>query len=454
MGAATQLSAHWERLRSSFWFVPATMTLAAAGAAFGAIAADRVVGHHLEALGWFYAGGPEGARAVLSTVAGSVITVAGVTFSITIAVLSLASNQLGPRLPRTFVRDRGNQVVLGTFVATFVYCLLVLRTVRTGETFVPHASVTLAVLLALTSLGVLIWFIHHVAVGIQIDHVLAAVSDELHGALRRLFPEEVGRPARAEPAPTLPAARLEGEGPRVASTRTGYLQLVDGDGLLALATRHDLVLRIERHPGAFLAAGDPLVTAWPPAGARALEARLRGLFVVGVERTLRQDVAFGFHQLVEIGVRALSPGTNDPFTAASCVDHLAVALVERVRRATPPAHRLDAGGHLRVVAEPIGPEQLVPLVFDPLREYGRGSTLVTLRLLDALERVAREATEPPLLEALDEQVRALATPEPGRADRDQRQVTRRLHEVEATHEARLTEPLRARARRSAAGPTT
>ncbi len=148
----------------------------------------------VDKLGWIYTRGPDGARAVLSTIAGSMITVAGVVFSVTIVALSLASNQFGPRLLRNFMRDRGNQIVLGTFVATYLYCLLVMRTVQgmDGSQFVPHLSVTVAILMAVASLGVLIYFIHHVAVSIQAPELIANVAHELHEAIDRLFPEELG----------------------------------------------------------------------------------------------------------------------------------------------------------------------------------------------------------------------------------------------------------------------
>jgi uncharacterized membrane protein len=164
---------------------------------------DARRGHTMAGLVWVYTGGPDGARVLLSTVAGSMITVAALAFSMTMVVLSLASSQLGPRLLGRFMRDTGNQVVLGTFVATFLYCLLVLRTVRLEPLFVPHVSVTVALGLAIAGLGVLIFFIHHVAVGIQHDNVIATVARDLDEAIDNLFPEMLGEgPFRgAAPAP-------------------------------------------------------------------------------------------------------------------------------------------------------------------------------------------------------------------------------------------------------------
>ena len=160
-----RLQSSWESLRTSFWFIPAVMTFVAIVLSFLLVYVDRRIGPETEVFGFIYSGGPEGARLVLSTIAGSMITVAGVTFSITIVALTLASSQFGPRLLRNFMHDTGNQVTLGTFIATFVYCLLVLRTVHTveGEDFVPSISVAVAIFLALAGIAVLIYFIHHVS---------------------------------------------------------------------------------------------------------------------------------------------------------------------------------------------------------------------------------------------------------------------------------------------------
>jgi uncharacterized membrane protein len=427
----------WERLRASFWFVPALMTGGAIVLALLTVALDEAVRYAaIEEAGWLYTGGPEGARALLSTVASSVITVAGVTFSITIAVLTLASSQFGPRLLRTFVRDTGNQVVLGTFIATFMYCLLVLRTVRgTDElTFVPHISVTLGVLLAIASLGVLIYFIHHVAVAIQADHIIAAVSHDIQATIERLFPEELGQPsprASTQHATLLPLG-FDAQAHALRASDHGYIQLIDTEQLLHLAREQGLVLRLERRPGDFVVPGEPLLSLWPPVKAGAeLDEQLRGVFVLGSQRTLTQDVAFALNQLVEIAVRALSPGINDPFTAISCIDYLGAALAGIAERQLPEPHHFDDGGRLRVVAAPYSDAELVTLVIEPIRDYGRDSLMVTLRLLDMVKTVARRATRPELLAALRQHAQLiLDSSREGLPEHDgQQQVLRCVHEA-------------------------
>jgi uncharacterized membrane protein len=188
-----KLAVFWDSLRSSFWFVPTMMALGAATLSIVTIDTDRVSNAAFaNSLGFIWSGGAEGARSILSTIAGSMITVAGVVFSITIVALTLASSQFGPRLLRNFVRDRGNQITLGTFISTFMYCVLVLRTVRVKDegNFVPFVSVTCGIALAVASIGVLIFFIHHVSRSIQAEFLIAKVGEEFRNSITDHFPEQ------------------------------------------------------------------------------------------------------------------------------------------------------------------------------------------------------------------------------------------------------------------------
>lgn len=392
----------WDRLRSSFWFVPGIMTGAAVGFAFASVALDEAVtvkGWMVEQ-GWAYTGGAEGASLVLSTIAGSMITIAGVVFSMTLVALSLASSQMGPRLLRNFMRDARNQLVLGAFISTFVYCLLVLRAIRpSGEAaFVPHLSVSIAVLLALASLGVLIYFIHHVSVSIQADEVVARVNAELIDGIDRLFPESMGHeapwPADPRASARLPAT-FEIEAQPLRSAADGYLQAIESDALVALAKDEDAVFRLERRPGQYVVRGCPLVTVWP--GDRAterLEELVNSAFILGDQRTAAQDIQFPIHQLVEIAVRALSPGINDPFTAITCVDRLGSALRRLAQREMPSPFRLDEQDRLRVVVPAVTFPEIVNAAFGPIRQYARSSALVTMRLLESIATVAGAANRP------------------------------------------------------------
>ncbi len=385
----------WDRLRTSFWFVPAAMACLAVALAIGAIALDKAVGDDLlERLSWSYSGGAEGASVLLGTVAGSMIAIAGTVFSMTLVAMSLASSQFGPRLLRNFMRDTANQLVLGTFVATFVYCLLVLRTIRRAdeEAFVPNLSVSLGVLLAIFSIGVLIYFIHHVSVSIQANEVVAKVGRELEEGLGKLFPSHLGKPvSEASKTPgeaDLPAAFAR-EARAVGALEDGYLQLIDAEALMDLASREDLLLRLERWPGHYLVEGQSIVMVWPAERVtEALVEKLNDAFVFGNQRTATQDVEFSFLQLVEVAVRALSPGINDPFTAISCVDRLGSALCRLARCDMPSPLRFDDHRRLRLVAPGATFAGIVDTAFNQIRQSARSNPAVAIRMLDAIAQIA------------------------------------------------------------------
>lgn len=385
----------WQRVRTSFWFIPAVMTFSAIVLSFLMVFVDRRIESGADGLfGFVYSGGPEGARLVLSTIAGSMITVAGVVFSITMVALTMASTQFGPRLLRNFMHDTGNQVVLGTFIATFVYCLLVLRTVRTveEEPFVPSISVAIAVVLALASIIVLIYFIHHVSVSMQADQVILGVYGDLRARMQRLFHEELVEGKGEDHDGEAERKLAEEDYPRsadVPASASGYLQALDHGRMLDIACRNDLLILVPHRPGDYIVEGITLV------GARAKEAideslvrQLEGAVIVGSQRTPEQDAEFAVHQLVEVAVRALSPGINDPYTAMSCIDRLGAALCFLCGREFPSPYHYDDEGKLRVIYKPVTFDGIVDAAFDQIRQYGRSSVAVTIRLLEALEMIA------------------------------------------------------------------
>jgi uncharacterized membrane protein len=386
----TRLSALWERIRGTYWAVPSAMAAASIAMSFATIEVDRGMTSTLTRLTWVYSGGPEGARAMLSTIAASMITVAGVTFSITIVALTLASQQFGPRLLRNFLRDLGNQITLGTFIATFLYCLLILRTVRGNDDaqFVPHFAVTIGVIAALLSIGVLIFFIHHVATSIQANQVIATVAADLEAAVARLFPDQLDQTSTVPDAAAAPMPSFD-RADAVLATRAGYVQVIDEKQLLHVAQDRDLILRIDRAPGTFVRTGSVLMSV-SGAGRAAAEvsARLAGAFVVGAERGGTQDLAFFVNQLVELAVRALSSGINDPATACACIDRLEAALSGLAGRRPPPALHCDAHGRLRLITQPARFPALLESAMAEIARYGRSSVSVSCRLLDALGELA------------------------------------------------------------------
>jgi len=369
--------------------------------AFATVALETPVKDWLT-LNWglTFTGGAEGASSLLGAIAGSMITIAGVVFSMTLVALSLASSQLGPRLLRNFMRDTTTQVVLGTFVATFLYCLLVLRTIRRAEEtlFVPHLSVTLGVLLAVVSVGVLIYFIHHVSVSIQANEIVARVGKELIEEIERLFPENIGRGASRIPTEPPNADfldRFDREARPIGSTGDGYLQFVDGDALMALAMQEDVVIKVERRPGHYVVATRPLALVCP--GNRLTDQlmyRVNCAFALGNQRTSGQDIEFAVNELVEIAIRALSPGVNDPFTAMTCVDRLGSALCRLAQQEMPSPYRYDTQDQLRVITPVFTFPDVTDAAFNQIREYGRSSAAVTIRLLETIAVVAGSVHRP------------------------------------------------------------
>ena len=398
----------WEQLSGSFWFLPALMVLAAIGLALGMVALDHAHPQTSVPVLSEVSGSPDGARSLLSMLAGSMISVAGLTFSITIATLSLASSQLGPRLLNNFMRDRGNQIVLGTFVSIFTYCLLVLRAVRSGDeaAFVPHLSVTIAILLALVSLGVLIFFFHHVSTMIQAQNVVTGIGRDLSASIERLF--------STQPGPTIYeyyeyTLRGEDDIPPdfddniayVTAPASGYLQFVDNPALLRVASEDDLLLRLFYRPGNFVAKGSEIVAVYPAeALSDDMAQAIHHAITLGAGRLRIQDVEYAIDQLVEIAVRALSPGINDPFTAITCLNQFSTALSRLAEHTIPSGYYYDTGGNLRVISDTVTFKGIVDAAFNQIRQHAASDVAVTIRLLEVIAIISARTTTAAQWEAL------------------------------------------------------
>lgn len=417
-----------ERLRSSFWFVPLSMQVVSALLATLTLQIDDRYDGTLGGL--LTTAGPIGAQNVLTTVAASMVTVGATVLSITIVVMQLASTQFGPRVLTNFVRDRVNQVALGTFVAVFVYAVLVLR--RTGDSpdSLPRISVMVTMLLTATAVVMLIVFMHHIATNIQAMNLVQVVARDVEVKIDSLFPDleddiEDARPAAEEPRP-------EGDGEPVHAGSTGYLQIIDLERLLACAIEHDLVLRIDARPGKFIVSESSVIRVWAP-GRLSDEARdeIVKSFVTGSRRTLQQDVEFPMKQLVEMAVRALSPAINDPITANACVDHLGAALCQVAGRRLPPTVLAGPDGTPRIVlADPLTFERLVGVAFDEIRQAADFHAVVYIHLLESLERAASCCGRAEQLDALRRQGDlVLERAEQAVAQEADRDAVRRRHQL-------------------------
>ncbi len=386
-----------EALRTNLWLVPAIEIVAAVLLYAGTHVIDRAAyDHSLSLPSWMQFGTADSARQILTALAAAVITVVGVVFSITIVTLTLASTQFGPRMLRNFIRDRGTQFTLGTFVATFVYATLVLISIGPGThggEFVPHFSITVAVGLVALSMVVLIYFIHHIATSIQLPHVIASIASDLAQAIEAESTDEEPQ-LESGPSASELLRRMAEAGGTVPAPESGYLQFIRHETLINLAAEKGAVIRLLHRPGHFLVRGHPIATVWPPAAADSVTGALRRAHLTGPSRTLAQDLPFAVDQLVEIAIRALSPAVNDTFTALTCIDWLGASLCQITTRWRPARVHRDGHGFIRLITAHVTYERLVQRAFEKIRQAGRGMPAVLIRQLEALAKIVDYTTAP------------------------------------------------------------
>jgi uncharacterized membrane protein len=369
-----------EHVAGSFWPIPALLVACGIVGALCLIKLDSLnLIPHAAVERWLYNGDAEGARTLLGAIASSTITVAGTAFSITIAALSLTAGQMGPRLLHNFTRDRGNQFTLGVLLATFSYALIVLRSIRSEDHggFIPHLTLSFGILLAMFCVGMLVYFIGHMASRINVDTVIELVSDDLDAAIQRLT---VDAPSEEPPQPDFWRSASE-----VTDARRGYLQQIDEDGLASWAAERGIAIRLLVGLGDYVFPGAPIALLTRPV--EGAEQAIRNASTLGAERTSSTDLRFAVRQLVEVAARALSPGINDPHTAVGVIDRLGAALC-----AIEPCH-LPSGVTLRkgcvvLVVPHVGYEQLLATMFHVIRQNAAGKPSVYIRLLEVLTHVA------------------------------------------------------------------
>lgn len=365
------------RLFGPFWVVPALWCVAAVAVGLTLPELDQ---HSEGFLPLLFQGGPDGARAVLSTIAGAMISVTGLVFSITIVVLQLASSQFSPRVLRTFLDSRITQHTLGVFAASFLYSLTVLRSVIDGSSSedvkVPQLAVTLAFLLVLAAVGMFLAFIHHITQSISVSTIISRVADET----RLLLEHSKRHDALPTEEPTiahLPHQRV------VSSRRTGHLDSVDLAALLRLATVREVRIEILHTLGSFVAEGAPIAVVasdsvlsdddhWAGDIDRCLS--------LVWERTTQQDATYGLRRLVDIAERALSPGVNDPTTAVQVVDQLHDILRRLAAESDPSPVHLDDNGVPRLITRQWTFEQYLALAVDEIAHYGASGIQIPSRL--------------------------------------------------------------------------
>jgi len=433
----------WSNLRSSLWFLPSLIVAASVLLAVALIethssGSDRWLARWPRLFG----AGASGARGMLSTIAGSMMSVVGVTFSMTLVALAMASSQYTSRILRNFMSSRLTQAVLGIFAGIFTYCLIVLRTIRGGDegAFVPNLAVFFGFVLAVGGVGVLIFFIHHVASSIQASSIIASVADETVRAIERLFPKQLGHALGEADDDPSPRDLTGWKWQAVLAGQSGYIQQVDNAALLRLATENKTTVRMERGIGEFVVQNTALVSLGlenPPAPETS--SALQAAFSISRHRTLEQDTAFGIRQLVDVALKALSSGVNDTTTAVTCVDYLTMILARLAPQHIPASHRYD-DGELRVIAKGPSFQRLLSEAFDQIRESAKGNLGIMLRMLGALQTIASLTASPSRRQALLEQVEGIAELA-GRTIESPHDRTRFERHLAQVREALKTEPV-------------
>jgi uncharacterized membrane protein len=404
-------------LKSSLWLVPVLCVLAGAALSFGTIALDRYFDY--EAIPQSFVGGPDAAAEILGTVAVSMVSLAALVLTITMVVVQLAMGQFSPRIVQRILRDKPSQLAIGLFVATFVHAILAVREVTNngdGTGNVPGIAVVTAFVLVLTSIAVLVVYVHHIGQALRVSALIELVGKETRSLLDRKYPDK-GSPSRSESAGTASV---------VEANRSGVVTGIGFDQLVEEAQRADCRLELVPALGEFVPAGAPLFRV--DGDSTGLdEDRLRAALVISLEPTLDEDVAYGVRLLVDIAERSLADSPfQDPTTAVQAIDRLHDILRQLARRPFPDGRHRDAAGNVRLTVRTMSWEAYVHLAFDEIRMAGAGSPQVSRRLKAALEDLRSIAT-PARTAIIDEQLDLLATATETAMD-DRRDVELALHE--------------------------
>lgn len=382
----------WDRFRAGFWFFPTLLILGAIGLAIVVPEVDRQVVDSIPQ--WMKSTG-ETSRSTLAALASAMFTVSGVVFSVTVVTLSLTSSQFGPRLLRNFLEQNVTQVTMGSCLACCVYCLILLWRIDdvNDKWFVPHVAVFLATVLTLLALCLVVFFIHRVAYSVQSMNVVTDVAGELDAAIDRMFPKEYEASEELyRQHDDLLASFESHDGHSVHAQRDGYLQTVNIEHLTAVAKKHQAWVNLVCRPGDFIIEGLEVaqLRCDDDSDAEQLTKELASAFIVGNQRTPRQDVECAIQELTEIAVRALSPGINDPFTAIACIDRLCAVFCRLTRRDVRLVLPVDIDDDrpLRIVSPTTEFESILNSGFHQIRQHGSSYVSVSIRLLEALRQIA------------------------------------------------------------------
>ncbi|WP_338377848.1 DUF2254 domain-containing protein [uncultured Flavobacterium sp.] len=388
----------YNKLMDTFWFIPVLIIILSIFLSVGLVILDQEVQLSQDGLGkYFFVNSADSARSILSTISGAMIGVAGTVFSVTLVALTLASSQFGPRLIKNFMYVRLNQVVLGSYVATYLYCLFVLNAIKENDsyTFMPIISILVAIIAALVNIILLIIFIHKIATSIQADKVISDVSENIHNQIHILYPKEIGEPLDHEKINIVDNIKAKYQNTiAIKSQKSGYLQYIDGEYLLKETSKSDTLLELHFRPGDHLVENVEIGKMYFNNSLEEKQIKkICNQFLVGKTKVGDQDVEFSIHQMVEIASRALSPGVNDPYTAITCIDNLTASLCLFTKIDFPSKYRVDEEKKLRLIANTTDFEGLMNASFNQIRQFSAGSTAVIIKLMEALITINEFATK-------------------------------------------------------------
>ncbi len=378
----------WNELKSTFWFVPVIIIIISVLLSVFLVWIDGFISFSQDGLSsTFFVQSSDSARVILSTISGAMIGVAGTVFSVTLVALMLASSQFGPRLIKNFMYVRLNQIVLGSYISTSVYCLLILNAIKEGEnyTFIPSISILVAILAAILNIILLIIFIHQIATSIQADKVISDVSDFISKHLEILFPEKMEQDNEIdEDVDSATAISSYSKSICIKAPKSGYLQYADYEALIENITENNALFELFCRPGDHLVEGMEIGLIhsnedWDKDQLK----KVLNQFVIGKTKTSQQDLEYSIKQMVEIAVRALSTGVNDPYTAITCIDNLTSTMCYLAQAKFPSKYRFDEERNIRIIADAVDFQGVLDTTFNQIRQFSGGNAAVIIRLMEA-----------------------------------------------------------------------
>lgn len=379
------------KLRSSLWFIPGLMIVSSMILAFFLIEIDSNIKEEwLVEYPRIFGLGADGSRGMLTAIAGSMLTVAALAFSLTLSIIAHASGQYTPRILRNFMRDKINQFILGYFVSVYAYCLIILRTIRGADEmqFVPSLGVVVGLILAIGGIVVLIYFIHHIASSLQVTNIITKIEAETTEVIEKIFPERMGNEAEEEQIIKAEKMKKLVDWHGVKSLQSGYIQFVDTESLIEFAADHNLLFNMEYSIGQFVTEGTAIISATKKLDEEATNT-INNFFNIFPYRTIEQDAGYGIRQIVDIALKALSPGINDTTTAINCLDYLAVIVGKIADRKLPTLVRIK-DGEIRVYAKSPTFQEYMEVAFDQIRINGKANLAIFLRLLKVLSIIGEK----------------------------------------------------------------